>query len=113
MLSDQGSNVDGEVVHKLCKEFNIKKHRTSGYHSQGNGFAERNIRSVRELFRTLLFNCLRTSGIPSVVFSLNTSISSTTKCIPYEVLYGRKPVLPIDLVMDSTVDSFTTGTPRE
>ena len=118
LLSDQGSNVDGEVVHQLCKEFNIKKRRTSGYHSQGNGFAERNIRSVREIFRTLLLDFELPQNqwdklIPSVVFSLNTSISSTTKCIPYEVLYGRKPVLPIDLVMDSTVDSFTTGTPME
>ena len=118
MLSDQGSNVDGETVHALCEEFNIKKRRTSGYHSQGNGFAERNIRSVRELFRTLLLDFELPQNqwerlIPSVVFSLNTSISHTTKCIPYEVLYGRKPVLPIDLVLNSEIDSFNAGTPEE
>ena len=118
LLSDQGSNVDGEVVHSLCEEFNIQKRRTSGYHSQGNGFAERNIRSVREIFRTLLLDFELPQNqwerlIPSVIFALNTSISNTTKCIPYEVLYGRKPVLPIDLVMNSNIESFKAGTPEE
>ena len=118
MLSDQGSNVDGEVVQALCDEFNIKKRRTSGYHSQGNGFAERNIRSVRELFRTLLLDFELPQNqwerlLPSVIFSLNTTISSTTKCIPHEVLFGRKPVLPIDLVLSSNVEAFGAGTPEE
>ena len=118
MLSDQGSNVDGDVIHALCDEFNIKKRRTPGYHSQGNGFAERNIRSVRELFRTLLLDFELPQNqwerlLPSMIFSLNTTISHTTKCIPYEILYGRKPVLPIDLVLSSTIESFGAGTPAE
>ena len=47
LLSDQGSNVDGEVVREFCKSLGVEKRRTSPYHSQGNGFAERNIRSKR------------------------------------------------------------------
>ena len=47
LLSDQGSNVDGEVMRKVCDKFGIEKGRTSAYHSQGNGFAERSIRNVK------------------------------------------------------------------
>ena len=54
--SDQGSNVDGDTIRAICEKFNIKKRRTSGYHSEGNGFAERNIRSIREMLRTLLLD---------------------------------------------------------
>ena len=56
LLSDQGSNVDGETMNELCSAFEIEKRRSSAYHSQGNGFAERNIRSVREIFRTVLLD---------------------------------------------------------
>ena len=54
--SDQGSNVDGDTIRAICEKFNIKKRRTSGYHSEGNGFAERNIRLIREMLRTLLLD---------------------------------------------------------
>ena len=55
ILTDQGGNVDGATMRDICSKFGIKKRRTSGYHSQGNGMAERNIRSIREMMRTLLW----------------------------------------------------------
>ena len=58
ILSDQGSNVDGTLIHEICNAFHIEKRRTSAYHSQGNGFAERNIRNVREILRTSI-HCRR------------------------------------------------------
>ena len=54
LLSDQGSNVDGDVIREFCDKFDIKKRRSSPYHSQGNGFAERSIRSVKEMLRAIL-----------------------------------------------------------
>ena len=49
MLSDQASNVDGELLQEVCALLNIKKRRSSAYHSRGNGFAERNILKMREV----------------------------------------------------------------
>ena len=93
ILSDQGSNVDGNLIHEICNAFHIEKR------SQGNGFAERSIRNIREILRTTLLS--RNSPqkewnryLAAVVFALNTSISKATKCIPYKVIYGRDPVLP-------------------
>ena len=116
--SDQGSNVDGETVRKICRKFNIKKRRTSGYHSEGNGFAERNIRSIRELLRTLLLDFDVSQNqwakiLPSTVFALNTSLSSSTKFTPYEIIFGRRPVLPIDIILGSTEEFNNASTPEE
>lgn len=36
--------------------------------------------------------------LPSVIFSLNSTESLSTKCIPFEVIYGRYPTLPYDIV---------------
>ena len=33
LLSDQGTNVDGQVIQELCNMFNVEKRRSSAYHS--------------------------------------------------------------------------------
>ena len=56
LLSDQRSNVDGLIINDLCKTLGIDKRRTPAYHSQCNGFAERNLRNVREILRIILLD---------------------------------------------------------
>ena len=107
LLSDQGSNVDGEAIREFCKSLGIEKRRSSPFHSQGNGFAERNIRSVREILRsTLLSRNMHESKwrkiLPELVFALNCSLSKATKSVPYTVVFGRQPTLPIDVLFGSS-----------
>ena len=35
-------------------------------------------------------------------FAYNTAVNATTKCSPFELMFGRIPKLPIDLVYDQT-----------
>ena len=102
LLSDQGSTVDGDVVRAFCDQFGIEKRRSSAYHSQGNGFAERNIRNVKDILRAALLhrNLNQTKWrklLPELVFALNCSESKAINCIPYKVVFGRVPILPIDI----------------
>ena len=107
LLSNQGSNVDGEVMRQICDKFGIEKRRTSAYHSKGNGFAERSIRNVKETFRTHLLNNKMhqnkwRSVLKELVFALNTTISAATKCVPYSVVHGRDAVIPEDVFLGRT-----------
>ena len=45
MVSDQASNVDGDLLQSVCSTLDIRKRRSSACHPRGNGFAERNIKS--------------------------------------------------------------------
>ena len=103
LLSDQESTVDGEVIRELCNSTGIEKRRSSAYHSQGNGFAERNIRNVKEILRSILLNRKLDQKkwrqlLPELVFALNCSISSAIDCVPYSVVFGRTPTLQMDVV---------------
>ena len=111
LLSDQGSNVDGNVVREICSKFGIEKRRTTAYHSQGNGFAERSIRNVKEIFRThLLANKLHQnqwrSVLKELVFALNTTLSSATKCVPYDIVHGRTAIIPEDVKLGLSRDQL-------
>ena len=106
LLSDQGSNVDGDTIQRFCTAFGIEKRRSTPYHSQGNGFAERNIRSIRDMLCAVLLDkklnqCKWCQLLPGVVFALNCSESKATKCIPYQVVFGRKPTLPVDMLFNT------------
>ncbi|CAF4502945.1 unnamed protein product, partial [Rotaria magnacalcarata] len=41
--------------------------------------------------------------LPFVTFNYNTSIHSSTKQIPFEMIYGRTPILPIDYQDNVTI----------
>ena len=110
LLSDQGTNVDGEVMAAICNKLGIEKRRSSAYHSQGNGFAERNIRTVKDLLRAALLHrhlpqTKWRSILPGVVFALNASESKAIRCVPYNVVFGRCAVLPQDITFDNSIPS--------
>ncbi len=105
LLSDQGSNVSGEIINDLCNVLGIEKRRSSAYHSQGNGFAERSIRRIKDMLRSALLQRKTNqnkwaSVLPELVFALNTVPSKATNCVPYNVIFGRPPRLPIDALFN-------------
>ena len=118
LLTDQGSNVDGQLMRDICDTLGVEKRRSSAYHSPGNGFAERNIRSVKDMLCAVLLHrrldqskwC---SILPELVFALNASTSKSTNCIPYTVVFGRSVVSPQDIVFHHVIahehDNFTTA----
>ena len=53
LISDQGRNVDGNIINQLCKGLNIKKLRSSPFHPEGNGIAERSIGSLKTVIRAI------------------------------------------------------------
>ena len=54
LLTDQGQQVDGVDIRALCDKYNIKKKRSSPYHPEGDGISERQIQTMKGLFRTKL-----------------------------------------------------------
>eukprot|EP00794_Sanderia_malayensis_P011538 gene11536-biopygen9207 len=107
LSTDQGSNVDGQLMAHICTSFGIEKRRSSAYHSQGNGFAERNIRTVKDILRSVLLHRHLNQTkwrqiLPQMIFALNSSESKATQCIPFDVVFGRSAVLPQDILFDVT-----------
>jgi hypothetical protein len=44
--------------------------------------------------------------LPFVTFNYNTSIHSSTKQIPFEMMYGRTPILPFDYQQDNATIQY-------
>ena len=101
LQSDQGSNVYGEKVRKLCAELAMKKVRSSSYHPQGNGSAERAIGFLKTILRSMcLSRSLNISHwddiLPEAILHYNNTTNASTKFSPFQVTYGTPANMPLD-----------------
>ena len=73
---------------------------TTPVYNPSSNLVERAHRTLGEIFRATEGDMAENWDLKvgSVVFVYNTSVHSSTGYTPYEVLYGRAPVFPVDLV---------------
>ena len=105
LRSDQAKNMDGTVINAMCTRLGIKKSRSSPYHPEGNGTAERSVGKVKTMISSTceargIAVTEWTSIIGEVVLAINCSANRSLKCTPFEFMFGNNPGrLPIDNFM--------------
>ena len=79
----------------LCNKYNIEKRRSSPYHPEGNGQAERTIQSIKTLLRCISDEKnIPMYAWPTILqrasFDQNCATNISTKYSPFELMYGTK-----------------------
>jgi hypothetical protein len=97
LLSDQGSHFRNELVEKLCQKFKIQRRFSSPYHPQTNGLVERFNKTLCTMLAKLGDITNWDENIPSVLFAYRTTKHNITQNTPFYLIYGRPPVLPIEV----------------
>lgn len=89
--SDRGSNLNSNVVMRICKAFGIRKTKTTPYFPQGDGVVERLFRTVKPMIgivareREMEWNDV----LPIIEMGLRNSRSRTTGFTPNQLLFGK------------------------
>ena len=96
--SDQGANLNSQVIVALCKLLGINKTRTTAYHTQGNGQVERFDRTLEAILSKVASENQKDwdSHIPKALFAYCTAFHESSGHSPFHVNFGRSPILPID-----------------
>ena len=102
ILTDQGGNFEGELTCELCDLLDVYKTRTAPYHPQCDGLTERVNRTIQIMIASYINEKQKDwqNLLHYVAFAYNTSVHSTTNCSPFEVVYGRQPKVPGDLIFE-------------
>ena len=99
VMSDQGREFVNTVNKKLFDLFGTDHRISSAYHSQTNGLDER----MNQTLKAALVKFVNENQndwdvhIKSVLFAYRTSKHSSTKFTPFELMFGRPLVLPIEM----------------
>ena len=99
LLSDRGTNFLSKVFLEICKLLGVVKVNTTAYHPQTDGLLER---FHRTLFNTLSMYVDKGQRdwdqyLSLALFAYRCSPQASTGESPFYLLYGRDPVLPVDL----------------
>ena len=99
LMSDQAPEFSGKVIAALCDLLGVAKICTSPYHPQSNGAVERAHQTLRRMIGKLDPEKRRKwkSHLGSVLIAYNATRSLVTGYLPYFLMFGRRPRLPIDL----------------
>ena len=99
ILSDQGQNFESLLISELCELTQIKKLWITPYRPEGNGSCERFNRTLISMLGILPddFKSQWTQHISTLVYAYNCTCSNATGFSPCYLLYGRHPLLPINI----------------
>jgi len=100
ILSDQGTNFQSILLAELYELLDVHKVRTSPYHPQTDGITERFNRTLQGMFSCYVQENQKDwdTFLPTLAFAYNTAVHSTTRMTPFELTYGRRPKVPLDLL---------------
>ena len=99
LITDQGPAFESKLFQELMKKSGIRKIRTTPYRPQGNAQCERFNRTLLGMLGTLPLECKKEwqDWVAAMAHAYNCTVSRTTGYIPYFLMYGREPQLPIDV----------------
>ncbi|KII71217.1 Pro-Pol polyprotein [Thelohanellus kitauei] len=108
--SDKGRQFESLFFPQLCQIMKIKKSHSTPYHPEGNGLAERIIRTLKMRMRMLIQDRKAEWDkiLDLALMSIRTSTNESTKFSPFQMVYGRMPrpiSLPIPFIENMHVDT--------
>ena len=99
ILSDQGRNFESSLIAELCQITQVKKLRTTLYRPEGNGGCEQFNRTLISMLGTLpeKLKIEWPQHVSMLTHAYNCMRNNVTGYSPYYLMYGRHPLLPIDI----------------
>ena len=101
LISDQGRNFISSLVKEVNDFMRTETRFTSAYHPKTNGQTERYNAVLKTMLSAYVdeYHSNWDVLLPIVTFAYNTARQDSTKFSPFELIYGRKPALPLDIAL--------------
>ena len=109
ILHDQGREFENNIHKELQKLMGTQRIRTTPYNPSGNGQCERMNQTILHMLKTLgeEQKSKWADHLNMLVHGYNCTKNSTTGYAPFYLMFGRKPRLPIDLILGRVEEART------
>lgn len=115
IITDQGKNFESNVFKEVCDLLQIDKTRTTSYHPQANGTAERFNRTLATMLTTYCETKQRMWDVylPQVMMAYRSSPNSATHQTPNKMVFGRDVTLPMQAVTGRPTEAGEAVSPTQ
>ena len=98
ITTDQGEEFYNHFNAEMINVFGIKHRMTTAYHPQANGFNECHNQTLVNTVAKFVQKDQHTwdKKLSELVYAYNTAVHDSTKCTPFETMFGRQARLPVD-----------------
>lgn len=103
LKSDNGTEFKNELMQNICEMLKIKPIHSAPYHHQSLGSLERNHRVLNEFLLNFTEDHEWDIWIPYYAFAYNTTPHIDTNFTPYELIFGKLPYLPNDIINNKKI----------
>ena len=102
IITDNGTNLNGAEVKKICEEFRIKHHNSAPYRPQMNGAVEAANKNIKKIIEkmTVTYNDWH-EMLPYALHGYRTTVRTSTGATPFSLVYGMEAVLPVEVEVPS------------
>ena len=103
LVSNRGSHFFNEAIEELTKLFQINHRKTTPYHPQTNGLAERVNQTLVRILRKTVMDSKRDwdSKLTAALWAYCTTYKVTTRMTSFALMYGLEAILPIEFEIPS------------
>jgi hypothetical protein len=103
ILSDQGTQFTADVMREVLRLLSVSQLHSTPYHPQTNGLVEKFNSTIKTMLKKLMSEKPRDWDryIPGALFAYREIPQEATGFAPFELLYGRVPRGPSQLLYDS------------
>ena len=111
ILTNQGINFTTSLLQELYKMLGVKLIRTTPYHPQTDGLVERFNQTLKQMLRQLITGEGRDWNklLPYILFAYREVPQASTGFSPFELLYGRDPRGPLDVLKEGLAKDNPEG----
>lgn len=114
LVSDRDPRFTSKLWKALMDRLGVTQAMSSAYHPQTDGNTERVNRVIEDMLRHFIDPSQSNweQLMPLVEFAINDSYHESIKAIPFMLNYGKRPNLPLDLLLkkDEVPSQFTSVT---
>ncbi|CAF0952535.1 unnamed protein product [Brachionus calyciflorus] len=104
VLSDGCKQYQSKLMDLIFEYLDIKKLKTTPFHPQCDGQSERSIQTIKKMIKAYIDEDQNDwdLNLKKFAFAYNTAVHSVTKQTPFEMMFGRRPRIPIDVVFHNS-----------
>eukprot|EP00253_Pinus_taeda_P035882 PITA_35882 len=98
IVTHQGTQFTSKLVKELTEQYQVKHRKSTPYHPQDNGQVE----STNKVLESILTKTIHlhqrywAEKLPEALWDYRVTWRNVTRHTPYEVVYGKKVLLPIE-----------------